>query len=271
MPLRNWRRKRLRAKAFPAAWRALLERRLPYYRCLPESDRRELEGHTRVLLAEKYYEGCAGLTLTDEVRVLIAAQAAVLLLHRDTNYYPGVSTILVYPAAYLAQMRAVGPAGIVTEGAAWRAGESWHTPGGRQPVVVSWRDVQAGAADPGDGSNVVFHEFAHQLDGETGAVDGAPLMGSREHAEEWARVMWREYHALGADLRSGRPTLLSPYAATSPAEFFAVLTEVFFERGRELRERHPEAYRLMARYFRQDPAALACGETPCRESRAPAA
>ena len=126
MPFKYWRRRRLRSRPIPQAWRDILERKLPYYRCLPPEDRRELEGHIQVFLAEKYFEGCAGLKITDEIRVLIAAQACILLLHRDTDYYPGLRTVLVYPESYLAHDRAVGPAGVVTEGPVWRRGESWH-------------------------------------------------------------------------------------------------------------------------------------------------
>jgi Mlc titration factor MtfA (ptsG expression regulator) len=260
MLFKRRRRKRLRDQPFPPAWRDILLHRLPYYRCLPGPDQRELEGHIQVFLAEKYFEGCAGLVLTDEMRLVIAAQACMLLLHRETDYYPGLSTILVYPESYLAHVHGVGPAGVVTEGPAWRRGESWHTPGGRSPVILSWRDVEAGAADIHDGANVVFHEFAHQLDGESGAVEGAPALERRSQYIAWARTLGREYNALIEDLRNNRPTLLSAYGATSPAEFFAVLTECFFERARELRERHPELYAQLRGFYRQDPAALRCGE-----------
>jgi Mlc titration factor MtfA (ptsG expression regulator) len=256
MPFKYWRRRRLRSRPIPQAWRDILERKLPYYRCLPPEDRRELEGHIQVFLAEKYFEGCAGLKITDEIRVLIAAQACILLLHRDTDYYPGLRTVLVYPESYLAHDRAVGPAGVVTEGPVWRRGESWHTPGAGGPVVLSWRDVQASAADIHDGFNVVFHEFAHQLDGESGAVEGAPALERRSQYIAWARVLEREYRSLIDDLRNNRPTLLSAYGATSPAEFFAVLTEAFFERPRELKWRHPELYQQLASFYKQDPATL---------------
>ncbi len=142
-----------------------------------------------------------------------------------------------------------------------RAGESWHQPGmnshaGGGPVVLSWRDVQAGAADVHDGHNVVFHEFAHQLDGESGSVEGAPALERRSGYLAWARVLGAEYQALIDDLRNQRPTVLGPYAASSPAEFFAVVTEAFFEKSLELKARHPEMYRLLADFYRQDPAML---------------
>lgn len=267
---RRWRRNRIRRRPFPEAWRRILESGLPYYRCLPREDREELHGHIQVFLAEKYFEGAGGLTVTDEMRVIIAAQACMLLLHRETDYYPLMRTVIVYPSTYLAQGRSVGPGGIVTEEAGWRQGESWHrlsSPAGGGPVILSWQDVQHGAADVRDGHNVVFHEFAHQLDAESGSVEGAPVLdgdgttgGPRSQYIAWARVLGAEYNALLQDLAARRPTVLRAYAGTSPAEFFAVLTEVFFERPGELKARHPELYEQMKGFFRQDPAVLRCGE-----------
>lgn len=252
----RWRRKSLRSKPFPASWRDILHQKLPYYRCLPPADRLELEGHIQVFLGEKYFEGCAGLRITEEIRLLVAAQACILLLHRDADYYPGLRSILIYPHAYVARGRSVGPAGVVTEHQGWRSGESWHTPGAGGPVVLSWRDVEFGAANIHDGHNVVFHEFAHQLDGESGAVEGVPAFESQAQERMWRRVMDHEFRMLHDDLRMGRPTVLSPYGATSPAEFFAVATECFFEKPHELRARHPALYSQLKDFYVQDPGAL---------------
>jgi MtfA peptidase len=264
MPLlRRWRRNRIRRRSFPDAWRQILQDGLPYYRCLPPALREELHGHIQVFLAEKYFEGAGGLTMTDEIRVIIAAQACMLLLGRDTNYYPGLKSIIVYPSTYMARGRSVGPGGIITESNGWRQGESWNrvtSTAGGGPVVLSWQDVKHGAADVNDGHNVVFHEFAHQLDAETGDVQGAPALGERSQYIAWARVLGSEYNALLHDLAARRPTVLRSYAATNPAEFFAVLTEVFFERPRELKARHPELYEQMKGFFRQDPAQWRCPE-----------
>lgn len=258
--LKNRRRRKLRARPLPEAWRGKLEERWPRYRRLCAADRAELDGHIQVFLAEKYFEGCQGLRITDEMRVLIAAQACLLLLHRETEYFPMMRTVLLYPGAFVGQAKTVGPAGVVTESQGWRLGESWHQPGNTGPVILSWRDVVAGAANPEDGHNVVLHEFAHQLDAESGAVEGAPLLEGG--GAEWQRTMVREFHAFVSDLRTGRPTVLDPYAAHSPAEFFAVATETFFERPVALRDQHPALYRLFAGYFRQDPAE--CGSAACR-------
>jgi MtfA peptidase len=253
------RRRKLRSRPFPPVWRRYLEENVAIYRRLPEADRRELEEHIQVFLAEKYFEGCAGLEISDEMRLTIAGQACLLLLHRETDYYRGLKSILVYPAGYLAQSKTMGPAGVITEGLDSRRGESWHTPGVGGPVVLSWRDVAAGGADDHDGRNVVYHEFAHQLDGESGGVEGAPRLPDASMYARWSEVLGQEYRRLISDLHSGRPTVLNPYGASSPAEFFAVATEAFFERPVELRAHHPDLYAQLASYFRQDPAALFLG------------
>lgn len=252
------RRAKLREQPFPAEWLAIVRTRVPYFSRLTPEDQRELLGHIRVFLAEKRFEGCAGLEITDEIRVTIAAQACVLLLHRDTDYYPDLTAILVYPRAFRSATRHQGPGGLVTEGAPARSGESWKgsiSPAGGGPVVLSWDDVRRGAADMADGNNVVFHEFAHQLDGESGSVEGAPRLDQPSAYTSWARALGAEYDRLLVDIAWDRPTLLGGYAATSPAEFFAVATEFFFERPRALKQFHPALYQQLSAYFKQDPAA----------------
>ncbi|MCA9297158.1 MAG: zinc-dependent peptidase, partial [Phycisphaerales bacterium] len=218
---RKRRRNRLRAQPLAESAWAMIDRNVPYIRQLSPTDRKELAGIVQVLLAEKYFEGCGGLEMTDEIRLTIAAQAAVLLLHRDTDYYPTLRSILVYPAAYIAASRLVQPDGTVIEGPQTRLGESWF----RGSIVLSWSDVMNGARDPHDGRNVVFHEFAHQLDGETGAMDGAPALGAAARYQAWARVLGAEYTQLLAAVHTGHPSLIDRYGATNPAEFFAVVTE----------------------------------------------
>lgn len=256
------RRTRLRAQPFPESWLRVLERNVPYYRCLTPEDQQELRGHIQVFLAEKNFEGLGKppVVITDEVRVTIAAQACMLLLHRDTDYYRSLRSILVYPSRYMAPIKEQVGLGMVLEGANVRAGESWH----RGSVVLSWTDVQAGAADACDGQNVVFHEFAHQIDSESGAVEGAPALESKTMYQAWARVFGREYSAHLANLRIGRPTLLGAYAGTNPAEFFAVATERFFERPWDLKATHPDIYEQMKVFFKQDPADryACCGMCP---------
>lgn len=247
---KNRRRAGLRAQPLTAPEQAILARNVPYLAGLDAADREELAGLVRIFLAEKHFEGCGGLELTDEIKLTIAAQACLLLLHREHDMYPGVDAILVYPRAYRVEKREVVD-GVVREGEQARLGESWT----RGIVVLAWDHVRSGAAQPADGQNVVLHEFAHQLDGENTAMDGAPELGARARYTAWAHVLGDEFSELTRTLHAGRRSDIDAYGATSPAEFFAVITEMFFEKPKALRRRHPELYAELAGFYRQDPAA----------------
>jgi Mlc titration factor MtfA (ptsG expression regulator) len=249
--LKKRRRRRLRAHPIPAAWGLTLTRKLPFFRRLSPADQAELLSHVQIFLAEKRFEGCGGLEVTDEIRLTIAAQACLLLLHRETDYYPQLSTILVYPSTYVAH----GERHL--EGPIWEEGGQsllGHTQCRLGVIVLAWDAAKWGATNPSDGRNVVLHEFAHQLDFEDYSTDGAPALATREEYREWARVMSSEFKALQAAEEAGAPTVLDTYGATNPAEFFAVATEAFFERPAALRARHPELYAELEKFFRQDPA-----------------
>lgn len=248
--LRQRRRRKLRAQPFPEAWRPILERNVPIYGRLPASARDELHGHMQVLLAEKHFEGCGGLRLSDEMRVTIAAHAALLMLGRgeDADYFPRLYSVLVYPTSYVA-LHSDDESGIVTERDEWRHGESWDT----GALVLAWDEARAGARELGDGVNVILHEFAHQLDQENTGLDGTPWLESREQMRTWREVFTAEYERL---VDAGdNDTLLDPYGATNPAEFFAVATETFFELPDAMRDEHPALYDALAAYYRVDLAA----------------
>jgi Mlc titration factor MtfA (ptsG expression regulator) len=246
------RRERLRRTPLSAEWRAILERRVPLTRRLPPPLRRQLEGHVQVFLAEKRFIGCAGFEVTDEVRIAIAAQACLLLLERRSDYFPKVLDILVYPGAFVVErVQPAGLPGLLQEERSARSGESWS----HGQVVVSWEDAAAGAADPDDGRNVVIHEFAHQLDQWKGYADGAPWLGRRDRYRRWSQVMHAEFARLRHEAALGVPSLIDFYGATSPAEFFAVCSEVFFERAREMAQLHPALYGELRSLYRVDPAA----------------
>jgi Mlc titration factor MtfA (ptsG expression regulator) len=166
------RRQRLRTQPFPSAWLSIIKHNVSFYNHLPQADQQELQGHIQIFLAEKLFEGCGGLELTDEIKVTIAAQACLLLLHRETDYYPRLITILVYPHAYLAKGAVSIGGGAVLASETARLGEAWKD----ALVVLSWDDVRQGASDLHDGHNVVLHEFAHQLDQQDGSADGAPIL-----------------------------------------------------------------------------------------------
>ncbi len=256
--LKERRRRRLRELPFPPAWERVLERNVPLYLRLPEADRRELRGDVQVFLAEKSFEGCGGLELTDEIRVTIAAQACLLLLHRRNDDYPGLGSILVYPSAYVARAARRLPGGVVDEELSARLGES----SSRGAVVLSWDDVRRGAADVHDGHNVVLHEFAHQLDQESGAAEGAPLLERPSSYVAWARVLGAAYEDLRRGVAEGRPTVLRGYGATNPAEFFAVATEAFFEKPTQLARLQPDLYAELKEFYRQDPLTFNPSQEP---------
>ncbi len=246
---KKYRRSRLIQQKFPAKWLSIIERNVPYYRCLSADEQKELQGFIHIFLKEKQFEGCGGLKINDEIRVTIAAQACILLLGRKTDFYPTLRSILVYPQAYIAPVKKVAADLLVTEGLEARFGESWS----HGYVILSWDDVLNGASDIHDGRNLVFHEFAHQLDEESGAAEGAPLLPRRSMYIAWARVLTREYEELIGSIELNRPTLLDKYGATSPAEFFAVATEFFFEKPGELKKLHPELYNQLRIFFQRDP------------------
>ena len=249
------RRERLRQRPFPEEWQGVLRENVPYYRALPPEDQAELRGHVQVLLAEKHFEGCGGLELTDEIKVTIAGFAAVLLLHRKTDYYPRLESILVYPHEFEVERKRHGPVGDYVEETDVLAGESWR----EGVVILSWDDVREGAADETDGYNVVLHEFAHQIDQGSGRGDATPVLSDPGTFLEWARVLGHEYDQLLDDVDAGRDTLIDDYGAEDPSEFFAVVTESFFELPREMRRRHRRLYKALSLFYQQDPASL--GET----------
>ena len=249
--LKQQKRRRLRARPFPKEWLMLVQRHVVFFNKLSGSDRFELLGHIQVFLAEKRFEGCGGFEITDEVRVTIAAQACLLLLHRETDYFPHLLTILVYPLTYMVQEDHQVNQHVWEERTVPRLGETGRRMGS---LVLAWAAVKHGAADPADGKNVVLHEFAHQLDYENHAADGVPGLGTREQQLAWSEVMKTEFASLRAADETGVATLLDTYGATDPAEFFAVSVEAFFEQPRALRARHPRLYGELQNYFQQDPA-----------------
>jgi MtfA peptidase len=246
---RGWRRRRVAQRPFPAAWRTILRRRMPLLRRLPADLQLQLKRHMQVFLAEKPFIGCNGLEVTEEMRVLVAAQACLLILNRPSDYFPNLRQVLLYPSAYWVDRREGGAGGVQHERREARSGESWV----QGQVILSWPDVLAGAADPVDGQNLVIHEFAHQLDQERGRATGAPYLGERARYARWAAVMNAEYRRLREQLARSEPTLLSPYAATEPAEFFAVASEVFFEQPLAMAQHHAALYGELARYYRVNP------------------
>ena len=246
---REKRRRAWRERPFPDAWRSVLERNVALYSRLPESFRNELHGLIHIFLEEKHFEGAGGLVLTDEIRLTIAAQACMLLLNRPETLYSRLQSIVVYPHPFDVQTPVVFSPGHYMEDTETRLGESWHS----GAVVLAWDHVLSSSRDLRDGHNVVFHEFAHQLDQESGDADGAPVLDRASHYVTWARILNRDYKDLCRRVAQGRPSFMDQYGAKSEAEFFAVATEFFFEQPALLRSQYPDLYNELKQFYRQDP------------------
>jgi Mlc titration factor MtfA (ptsG expression regulator) len=255
--LRQRRRRRILSQPFPPAWLEYLRQNVAHYRFLSESEKSKLRDDIRIFIEEKNWEGCGGLQMTDEIKVTIAAMACLLVLGMEHNYFDRVKSILVYPTAYVAPESTDRGTGIVDEMGEARLGEAWY----RGPVVLSWDEARADGRLRHRGHNVVFHEFAHQLDMLDGAIDGTPPLASAKESQRWHNVMTAEYERLVRKAEEGRATLLDSYGATNEGEFFAVATECFFERPVEMSTRHPQLYELLRDYYKQDPAKRCVNQT----------
>ena len=245
----RWRLRRALAQPLAPELVAVLEQNIPVVRRMPAALQQQLHKLVQQFLFQKKFIGCAGMQIDDQVRVTIAGQACMLLLNRYSKVYPALHSVLVYPSAFLVPRNHVDEAGIVTEGRQDLLGESW----GDGRVVLSWDHVLHGARDFTDGQNVVLHEFAHQLDSESGSNNGAPWLGNRQHYRRWSEVLSRDFANLRMDAMYQQQSVFDHYGATSPAEFFAVATETFFEKPHQMAERHPALYEEFNKYYRVDP------------------
>lgn len=243
------RRNRLKNRPFPPLWNAVVENNLPIYLRLSPTERRRLQGHIQVFLAEKQFIGCGGLRVTEEMRLIVAAVSCLLLLNERGEYFPKLRSILIYPSTYFVNATASVGGYVVEEGREARLGESWTN----DQVVLSWEQVKQDTDNWRDGHNVVLHEFAHQLDQEDGSAEGVPILPRKSDYSSWAQVMTREYQQLCNDVQGGVKTVIDSYGATNPAEFFAVATETFFEKPQELLKKHPALYEQLQRYYQLDP------------------
>ena len=244
----EYRRGKVKSKPFPKAWRGIIKRNVPYFFTMPADLQLQLKQHILIFLDEKKYLGFEGILIDDEIRVTIASQACLLLLNRPSTYYPKLKTICVYPAAFITKHPNQDQAGVVHNRSRVLSGESWEL----GKVVLSWRDTLAGASIIDDGRNVVIHEFAHQLDQETGSANGAPFL-RHKHRKCWSSVLSKEFNILQNQSIQGEESLLSQYGATNPAEFFAVASEVFFERPKAMQGRHPQLYKQLHGLYQVDP------------------
>ncbi len=252
----NWfkkrRRVRLLATPFPSNWDELIRENVVIDRRLTHEQQQKLRRLVRVFVAEKNWEGCGGLVMTDEIKVTIAAQACLMVVGMDEDlYFDHVLSILVYPTGYVAPGTHVSGNGLVLESGQPRLGEAWW----RGPVILSWEDARAGGRKETPGHNLVLHEFAHQLDMMNGRItDGTPPLKTREQHDRWVSVLGPEFERLLENCRRGHQCFIDCYGATNPTEFFAVISESFFECPGDLRQHHAEVYRVLRDFYGLDPA-----------------
>lgn len=251
---RNWRRERQLQTPFPENWRATLKSQVPLFPGLPAKLKRQLEQHVQLFLAEKSFYGCDGFEVDDTVRLTIAGHACLLIMNRSYSDFDDIRSILVYPDAY--RVRDIEHDGlVVSESNEIRAGEA----SSYGQVVLAWTQCEEGAVNPDGHHNVILHEFAHQLDYLDGTADGAPPL-SGEQARHWQDTMTQAYEHLRQSLQHHQKPWLDPYGATEPAEFFAVLTEAFYQQPEHLKAEQPEVYEALQRFYRLDTEAISHGE-----------
>lgn len=242
---RKRRRKKILTNPWPESWDLHLQRNVRLTWEMDDAELDALKSRIKIFVAEKHWEGCEGLELTDEMKVTIAAQACLMLLGVSEYYFDNVRSILVYPRAF---HRMAGD-GFQEGQSQHRAGEAWQ--GG--PIILSWKDSLSGGRNEDDGQNVVIHEFAHALDGLDGEMGGSVMFDDAASANAWRLVVGDGFAELTQAKELGRSTLLDHYGATNHAEYFAVATETFFEQPRELSREHEELFDLLKTYFRVDP------------------
>lgn len=234
---------------FKQEWVAYLEQNLPLYTRLPEGLKHSLHEKIGLFVATTYFEGCNELELTDEMILTVAAQACILVLNHQGSPYPKLNSVLLYPTTFSSSVQDMGPGGTIIERTVHRLGESW----GSGTVILAWDSVRHGARNIYDGHNVTFHEFAHQLDSLNGSTDGVPPLGSQEAFVTWCQVLNDGYDQLAKKAAYGKKAVLDHYGATNPAEYFAVATEAFFEKPKQLQTKRPELYATLQEYYQLDP------------------
>jgi Mlc titration factor MtfA (ptsG expression regulator) len=236
-------------KPFPEAWDAIIAADVPYERMLNEAERKHLRDLTSIIIDEKNWEGCGGLEIDDRVKVVIATQAAVLLLNLEMDIFRNVRSFLIYPSAYHQTQENVGRDGMVNSGTV-NLGEAWYN----GPVIFSWKDALESAHQPGRANNVVFHEMAHTIDMLTGQTNGTPPLRERDHYATWHEVMSSQFREVQRVYESGRRDVIRDYGVVNVAEFFAVCTETFFDNPVPFKKHRPELYAQLQLFYGQDPA-----------------
>lgn len=236
---------------FKREWVDYLQQNLPLYPKLPQKLRVRLHAKMGTFIQTTFFEGCNGLELDDEMILTVSAQACILALGHDGAPYPKLNTVLLYPTAFRKYAQRVGASGSIIRRKVTCLGESWSN----GTVILAWDSVQRGASNIFDGHNVTFHEFAHQMDALDGQTDGVPPMKNKEAYQTWAKVINEHANRFIDRVERKQKTLLDPYGAQNAAEYFAVATETFFEKPKQLKRKQPALYQELENFYQLDPAA----------------
>ena len=242
-------RNQIAAHDFPVEWERSLINYWPLYQRIPPDLKKQLQQRIQLFMAEKTFEGCQGFEVSEYHKVFIAAQACLLIINKPFEFFDSLEAVLVYPTAFIIQRNQALGSGIYSEDRQILSGESWQT----GKVIVSWDDTIEGMVDSHDGKNVVIHEFAHLLDHETGSSNGAPYLNRNQSYEVWSQVLSAAYERLQHKLQNRQGSFINYYGASSPAEFFAVISEIFFEQPELLKKHEPALYLQLGEYYDVDP------------------
>lgn len=251
--LKDHRRKDILKEPFPVQWRKILEDGVAHYSFLNCDEKIHLEELVQVFAAEKNFEGCNGLEITEEIKVIISAEACLLVLGLPHDLFRKLITILVYPSTVVVPPSQIGvftQSPLIVEPETAILGQAFM----HGPVILVWDAVKREARHPESGHNVVYHEFAHFLDMMDGAADGTPVLHSQEQYRNWAKVFSKEFFALRSQSEKGEKTFLDSYGAKNEAEFFAVATEFFFDKPVKMQKTHRDLYDILAGFYLQDTA-----------------
>ena len=245
--IRRWWRRRIieREPLDPGVWQATLDR-LPFLSGLTDDEQARLRETVILFLHRKSIRGTAGLELDSAMQLMIAAQACILILNLDIDYYRGWVEVIVYPDEFVPTIEYTDEDGVVHVDREARVGEAWL----QGPLILSWADV----APMEDGVNVVIHEFAHKLDMLNGDANGYPPLHAGMTRDAWTSAFTSAYEDFCRRVDGNEETAIDPYAAESPAEFFAVMSEAFFEMPRTVMTAYPQVYAQLRSFYRQDPS-----------------
>lgn len=241
-------RNRQRYRVADDLWQKVVKKTVLLHN-LTDEERQQLRYLSARFIRQKSFTGVEGLSIDDEMALIIAAQACLLILQLDFSYFDGWVEVVIYPAAFYVEREVSDAAGVVSRQEQLLSGEAWS----RGQVILSWQDVLRDSLQPHAGHQLVLHEFAHKLDARSGSTNGMPPLHADMSREQWTEVLSQAYAHLVKQVEHNTHGYINDYAATNPAEYFAVLTEYFFTAPDILKQHCNHVYQQLVQFYRQDP------------------